>query len=90
MTMLEIMKERLPEGLEIVRVRELAGRSKILFSYDGVEVTGYLPKTCAPGKETNVADFNIHTVMMEARMRKGDIDGAREWMAKQSALCTAE
>ena len=92
MTMLEIMKERLPEGLEIKKVqnRSNANQIKIWFTYEGLEVIGYLPTTCIPGAAEKVADFTISAAMMEAHMRKGDIEGARAWMVKQNTLVGME
>lgn len=85
MEMLEILKGRLPEGLEIVKVKNRSGRSQseILFRYDGVEFTSYLHKTCTPGCENAVCDNVIYSVLTAVAMKQGDMEKARYWMEKQ-------
>lgn len=84
MQMLEIMKSRMPEGLEIVKVKNKTNASQIQiwFSYDGMECVGWLPKTCTPKMENRVCDRTIFNAMAEFAMGKGDIAGAKEWLSK--------
>ena len=88
MEMLEILKGRLPEGLEIVKVKNRSGRSQteILFRYDGVEFTSYLHKTCAPGCENEVCDNVICGVLMAVALKQGDMEKAKYWMDRQLNL----
>ena len=88
MTMLDVLKERLPEGLEIVKVRDRASASQahILFSYDGTEAEMGLQKTCAPGMAEYNCDFTICAVMQHIFVTREDWTRAKEWMDKQSAL----
>lgn len=88
MEMLEIMKKRLPEGLEIVKVYNRTGNSqlKIIFSYNGREQTGWLNKTCTPGHAENVCDFSICTVMMGFALERNDLESAKYWADKQMGL----
>lgn len=88
MEMLEILKNRLPEGLEIVKVYNRTGRSqiKILFSYGGHEIFGYLNKTCAPGHAERDCDFSICTVMLGIALETNDLVSAKHWMEKQQKI----
>lgn len=85
--MLEILKTRLPEGLEIVKVYDRTGASqlKIRFAYKGLERMGYLYKTCPPGEAENNCDFVIQTMMMTFAMDMGDLAAAKYWANKQMA-----
>lgn len=52
MTMLDILKERLPEGLTIAKVKDKSNASQIQIWFDYEEVKGvvsWLTKTSAPG-----------------------------------------
>lgn len=86
--MLNVLKERLPEGLEIVKVKNRSGRSQIeiLFRYDGVEFTSWLLKTCTPGCENLVCDSVIFAVMAAIALKQNDLEKARHWMDKQLTL----
>lgn len=88
MEMFEIMKQRMPEGLNVIKVKDdpHANRMQIWFSYDGLEVTGWLNKTCIPGMETNVCDFTICTAMMNVALLKKDMNMAQVWLKKTQAL----
>lgn len=88
MEMLEILKTRLPEGLEIVKVKNRSGRSQIeiLFRYDGIESTSWLYKTCTPGRENYVCDSVIFGVLAAVALKQNDLEKARHWMDKQLNL----
>ena len=72
MSMLDILKERLPEGLQIKSFKDRAHRSQveIVFVCEGVETTGWLHKTCAPGHEHNICDSVINNAMMAIALEK--------------------
>lgn len=82
--MLEIMKKRLPEGLEIVKVKNQPNRSQaeITFSYKGDEAKEWLYKTCEPGFEGRVCDRTIFNVMAAFALKKNDIETAKYWIQK--------
>ena len=82
MNMLEILKNRLPEGLEIKKVREKPSKYEIAFLNGGKEYNGALPKTCAPGCQDRVADHTICIIMCTAEMDKGNIRAAGAWLDK--------
>ena len=92
MEMLDILKGRLPDGLEIVKVKNRSGNSQteILFSYEGTEAKGWLPKTCTPGRAENCCDFLTYGVMAQIGLQRGDLVMAKGWLDKQQGLCTLE
>ena len=88
MEMIDIMKQRLPEGLEIIKVYNRTGNSqlRILFSYGGQEYTSYLNKTCTPGHAEENCDFTICAVMLNYALERNDLVEAKYWLDKQNAL----
>ena len=50
--MLNTLKARLPEGLEIKKVKEKPSKYEITFLIDGRDIKEELPKTCTPGMLT--------------------------------------
>lgn len=80
-TMLEILKERLPEGLEIIKVQDRTSSSQIqlLFRYRDIETRGTLQKTCAPGYAEINCDYTICSVMMAIALKAGDRRMAEHW-----------
>lgn len=88
MEMLEILKGRLPEGLEIVKVKNRSGSSQIeiKFSYKGTEAIGWLWKTCAPGKAEDICDFTVCAVMMNVGLMLNDLEMVKFWKDKQETL----
>lgn len=84
-TMVDILKERLPEGLEIVKVQDKGSSSQYLiwFAYQGTETKGWLYKTCAPGQAEKNCDFVICSTMMSVALKRNDLDMAEHWMTKQ-------
>jgi hypothetical protein len=88
MEMLEILKKRLPEGLEVKKVYNRTGHSqmKILFTYGGHEIFGWLNKTCAPGCAEKECDFSICAVMLGIALETHDLASAKHWVEKQKAI----
>lgn len=84
MEMVEILKGRLPDGLEIVKVKDHSNRSQaeIVFRYQGVEVNGWLPKMCALGHEERVCDLNAYNAILQVAIRSNDIKLAQEMFDK--------
>lgn len=80
--MLNTLKERLPEGLEIKKVKEKPSKYEITFLIDGKDIKGELPKTCTPGKQNSVADYTIINVMVMNAMKNGDMETAKMWLDK--------
>ena len=88
MEMFEIMKTRLPEGLEVVKVCNRTGsdQMKIRFSYGGQEIDGWLRKTCTPGFEKKNCDFTICTTMISLALERHDLPDAKRWKEKQDGI----
>lgn len=88
MQMLDILKERLPEGLEVVKTQDRSGswQMKVWFSYNGTEVLGYLPKTCTPGCAEHVCDMTICAAMIKVGLECNDLALVKLWADKQDAL----
>ena len=78
--MLTVLKDRLPEGVEVKKVKEKPSKYEIIFTISGGEVNGELPKTCTPGMQDRVADQTIFNAMAKAAIYKGDYQVAKEWL----------
>lgn len=83
-TMLDILKERLPEGLEVIKVKDKASASQfeLWFAYRGMEEKNWLHKTCAPGYENKLCDQTIASTMMGFALELRDIEMAEYWRDK--------
>lgn len=94
MTMLDILKARLPDGLTITSVKEKPSKYLVRFSYKGEELNGQeeLVKACTPGKENAVCDTTIQVAMTGFMLNKKDLPGAMKWMdyAKRAAATKTE
>ena len=86
--MINVLMRRLPEGLKVVKTnsRAYAKEEKVWFEYNGQQIIGYLPKTCAPGMENKVADRTIFNAMIEMALSREDLDDARFWLDKVKEL----
>lgn len=80
-TMLDILKERLPEGLEIIKEKGKASASQteITFRYQGIEEKSWLPKTCAPGCAEKVCDQTIACTMWGFGLKMQDMEMVEHW-----------
>lgn len=78
--MLDVMKSRLPSGLKVIKVKEMASKYEVVFSYCGLETTGYLPKACAPGYQDRVSDRTIFNAMSAFAFERGDLEDAKKWI----------
>lgn len=81
-TMLEVLEKRLPDGLEIKKVKENNIEYSITFTLNGGEEKAYLPKTCTPGSSERVCDRAIASVMSTFAFVNKDYDEARRWLDK--------
>lgn len=86
--MLEIFKSRLPEGLEIKKIKDRsnANQMEIILSYEGTEVKTWLYKTCTPGKAEKNCDYSIYTSMAQVFFLKNDFEKVQYWLRKQNEL----
>lgn len=83
--MLDVLKDRLIKGLEIVKVKETNSKYAITFRFEGDEATADLPKSCAPGAHDEVADSAIITAMSTIYFFRRDYAKAKEWLDKLCA-----
>lgn len=83
-TMIDILRERLPEGLDITKVKDKASASQIeiRFAYKGVETVNWISKTCAPGYATWLCDKTIASTMLGIALDLKDIEMAEQWKDK--------
>ena len=83
--MLNVLKERLLDGMEIKKVKEKPSKYEITFLIHGKEYKEELPKTCAPGCQNSVADHTLFIAMCSAEMDKGNTEAAKSWLDKITA-----
>lgn len=79
-TMLDIMRERLIEGVEITKAKELPSKYNIVLSKDGLNYSTTLPKQCAPGMEEILVDKTIYSALSSYAIQRNDIVAARYWL----------
>lgn len=80
--MLNTLKERLLDGMEIKKVKEKPSKYEITFLIDGKDIKEELPKTCTPGMQNRVADWTIFNAMAKNAIVNGDIETAKIWVDK--------
>lgn len=94
MTMLDILRNRLPDGLTIIEAKEKPSKYIVKFAYKGEALSGQgeLTKACTPGKENAICDTTIQVAMTGYMLDKGDLEGAKHWMdyAKRASTAKAE
>ena len=78
--MLNVLKERLLDGMEIKSVKEKRSKYEITFLISGGEIKEELLKTCAPGMQDRVADHTMFNAMCKAEIEKGDYQAAKGWL----------
>lgn len=83
-TMLDILKERLPDGMEISKVKDTASscQLEIWFSYQGMEDKNWLTKVCAPGCEHKICDQTIATSMLGFALKLKNLEMCDYWHDK--------
>ncbi len=82
--MVEILKKRLPKGLEIVKIKNQTNRSQveITFSYNGKEKKEWLHKVCEIGFENRICDRTVSNVMAAFALDNNDLETAKYWIDK--------
>lgn len=78
--MLNVLKERLLDGMEIKKVKEKPSKYEITFLISGGEIKEELPKTCTPGRQNHVVDHTIFNAMCKAEIEKGNYQAAKCWL----------
>lgn len=79
-TMLDIMRERLIEGVQITKAKELPSKYQIVLSKDGLHYDTTLPKQCSPGMEESLVDRTIYSALASFALQQNDIVAARYWL----------
>ena len=80
MTLLDILKENLPEGAVVKQENELPNRYKQCFEFDGETVNGEIVKTVSPGYEKSYVVNAIATMMSQIYSKKGDMEKMLYWL----------
>lgn len=79
-TMLDIMQERLIEGVQIAKAKELPSKYQIVLSKDGLHYDTTLPKQCSPGMEESLVDRTIYSALSSFALQQNDLTKAKYWM----------
>lgn len=80
--MLNVLKERLVDGVEIKTVKEKRSKYEITFSIRGAEVKEELTKSCPPGNQNYFVDCAIFGAMSKACINIGDYNEGKKWLDK--------
>lgn len=82
MDILDVLKSRLPDGLEIVSVKDKPYCTKyyIKFHIGNIDIDGELPKAVPLGKENDVVDSAIRPTMANYYWQCGKIEEAQKWL----------
>ena len=82
MDMLSIMRERLIEGLTIVKYKEYANKYVVTLAIGSKVTTVDLLKNCAPGYHNDIVDRAIWTALSSIYLNMGDLVTAKKWLDK--------
>lgn len=80
--MLDVLKNRLIDGLKIVSIKEMRTKYEIEFDYEGDKGTIDLPKRCTFGCQNKVADHAIKTFMLTVYIARYEYAKAKERLNK--------
>lgn len=80
--MLNVLKERLIDGMEIKTVKEKRSKYEITFLIRGMEIKAELTKTCPPGNQNYFVDSTIFSAMAKAFFNMGDYNEGGKWLDK--------
>ena len=84
MNMLDIFKSVLVEGMEIVKVKELANKYRITLTFKGLKNTIELNKTCVPSYEIFYCKGAVATALSSIYINLHDLDNASKWLDKSN------
>lgn len=80
MSMIEIFKDTLQEGMEITACKEYASKYKVTLSYKGMIGNCELGKTCAPKQEKSFCRKTIDTIVSGMYINAGNLEEAKAWL----------
>ena len=78
--MLNVLKERLLDGMEIKKVKEWKSKYDITFLINGKEIKTELTRYCALGYEKSAVDSVMFNAMAKAAFIRGDMEEAKMWL----------
>ena len=82
-TMLDVLKEVLPEELNIKSVKEYGSKYKIVFEFENEQASAELSKSCMPGTEHALAYDTIKTAMSTIYFNRGDYINCKKWLDRR-------
>lgn len=85
-TMLDIVKERLPEGIEIASVKEDRSKYEVTLTDGEYSSKCWVNKTYAPNMYERAADSAIYNAMAGIAIDRGDIATGKAFLAKIAEL----
>lgn len=85
--MINILKERLLDGMEIKKVKEWKSKYDITFLIHGEQIKAELTRYCALGYENSVVDSVMFNVMAKSALLREDIEEAKMWLDKDLRRC---
>lgn len=78
--MFEILQDTLQEGMAIKNAKELSNKWKFSIVYEGMQAATELPKTVAPGCESEVCKTAINNAMSTMYINTGNLTEAKSWL----------
>lgn len=90
MSMIDIFKDVLQEGMEISKCKELSDKYKITLLYDGTSAACELYKLCTPGNERSLCMQSIDNAMSSMYINNGDLKEAEAWLHGERWDCDNE
>lgn len=80
MSMVDIFKDTLQEGMAIINCKELSNRYKITLAYEGMTGTCELSKMCSPNSERALCRKAIDTAISGMYINIGNLLEAKAWL----------
>lgn len=81
-TMLDIFKSKIPDGMELVKIKELSNRHKFDVEYLSTVSHTELFKSCTPGYENSYCERTLNSVLADIYFKLGYIEKAKEYLNK--------
>lgn len=79
-SMIDIFKNELQDGMEIVKCKEMTNVYKITLSYDGMTGTCELSKMCVPNAEKSLCRKSIDTAISGMYINASNLTEAKLWL----------
>ena len=82
--MLQLFKEKLMPGMEIIKVKETPHNYTVTVMCEGKETVTYLHKTCAPGRQNCIVHQAFCNIKAGAALDRGDPEAAKKWLDRNT------